>query len=271
MAWFGVTYGFKRTFAFLAILASTTIALAYVIDKPLYPKGVEPAGHTHAFDVYTHPFQKKQSELSTLWKSKTAEFWESNEFGGTWFLGAFVILGIGLRAYYVFDPVSKSEKLGEDQHYQNHFDEWLYADQPEGPTRDIIVPTWVLGGTSVAGLVVASVIGCYLYYPSPDELLPDLFNINTEVVLSAKNSEWEAAEKWIPFADDLSRRLEVGVYLREGSVDDFMSAKAKTYREKLDQVKELVDLRESEGIEELAMELSETYRRMSSAFRDEPQ
>ena len=87
-------------------------------------------------------------------------------------------------------------------------------------------------------------------------------------MLSAKNSEWEAAEKWIPYADDLSRRLEVGVYLREGSVDEFMSAKAKTYREKLDEVKQFVAERESAGIEKVAMELSDTYRRMSNAFKE---
>lgn len=270
VAWFAMTYGFKRMLTFLAILAATTIGLAYAIDKPLYPKGVEPAGHTHAFDVYTHPFQKNQTDLAKQWQSKTAEFWKTNEFGGTYIFGAFVILGIGFRIYDVVAPNSKPDENSQDEtHYQSSFDQWLYADlEPSDNKYDIVVPAWVLGGTSVAGLVAASVIGCYLYYPAPDELLPDLFNINTEVVLSAKNSEWEAAEKWIPYADDLSRRLEVGVYLREGSVDEFMSAKAKTYREKLDEVKQFVAERESAGIEKVAMELSDTYRRMSNAFKE---
>lgn len=273
LAWFGMTYGFKRMLAFIAILAATTIALAYAIDKPLYPKGVEPAGHTHAFDVYTHPFQSNESNLSTLWRSKTADFWESNEFGGTYFLGAFVVLGIGFRLFNVVTPAaskSKKGKQGAESEYENRIDNWLYADLPPSDNKyDVIVPAWVLGGVSVAGLVAASVIGCYLYYPAPEDLLPDLSNINTEVVLSAKNQQWETAEKWIPFADDLSRRLEVGVYLREGSVDDFLSAKAKSYREKLDEVKELVEERNSDGIDELAMSLSDTYRRMSAAFRGE--
>ena len=29
---------------------------AYAVDRPLIPPGVEPAGHTHAFDIYTNPF-----------------------------------------------------------------------------------------------------------------------------------------------------------------------------------------------------------------------
>ena len=269
LAWFSVTYGFKRMLTFIAILAATTVGLAYAIDKPLYPKGVEPAGHTHAFDVYTHPFHRGERNLSELWQIKTADFWASNEFGSTYFLAGFIVLGIGFRIFNVVAPVSSKSSEGEqDSQYESRIDKWLHADLPPSDNKyDVIVPGWVLGGTSVAGLVAASVIGCYLYYPAPDDLLPDLSNINTEVVLSAKNQQWETAEKWIPFADDLSRRLEVGVYLREGSVDDFLSAKAKTYREKLDEVKELVEERNTDGLEKTAMSLSDTYRRMSAAFR----
>jgi len=268
LAWFALTYGFKRMLTFIAILAATTIALAYAIDKPLYPKGVEPAGHTHAFDVYTHPFQPSEANLSALWQHKAAEFWGSNEFGGTYFLGAFIILGIGFRLFNVVAPASSKSNDGDTTQYKSRIDKWLYTGPPLSEKKyDIIVPAWVLGGTSVAGLIAASVIGCYLYYPAPEDLLPDLSNINTEVVLSAKNEQWETAEKWIPFADDLSRRLEVGVYLREGSVDDFLSAKAKTYRDKLDEIKERVEERNPEGIDKLAMSLADTYRRMSAAFK----
>ena len=119
----------------------------------------------------------------------------------------------------------------------------------------------------MGGLVAASIVGCYLYYPAPDDLMQDLYTINTECVLSARNKQWEAAEKWIPYADDLSRRLEVGVFLRNGSVGEFQTSKAKNYREKLDKLKEFVDQREPNGIEDQAMELSSSFQRLSKAFR----
>jgi uncharacterized protein len=34
------------------ILVAVVVGLAYGVDKPLYPHGVDPAGHTHAFDGY---------------------------------------------------------------------------------------------------------------------------------------------------------------------------------------------------------------------------
>ncbi|WP_075082530.1 permease [Mariniblastus fucicola] len=253
LVWFNVTYGWKRSLAFLTLLFVTTIALAYAIDKPLTPKGITPAGHSHAFDVYTHPFNKSQSDIGRIWRTQLSEFWRVNELGGTWILGGFLLAGIVIRCC----GTARVES-------------WLYSESP-APERkyDFDVPGWVLGGTTVSGLIAASVVGCYFYYPSPEQLLPDLSTINTECVLSAKNQQWEAAEKWIPYADDLSRRLEVGVFLRNGSVDEFKTAKAKTYRDKLDKLKELVEQREGENIEAYAMDLSKSYQRLSRAFKDE--
>ncbi len=253
VAWFVVTYGWKRTFAFLALLMLTTISLAYLIDKPLYPKGIEPAGHTHAFDVYTHPFHRGESELGKITRSKLEEFWKANEFGGTWLLGGILFLGVIVRC------------VGSTR-----IEKWLHSDSPKQDRKyDMDVPGWILGSTAVTGLIAASVAGCYLYYPAPDDLLQDLSTVNTECVLSAKNQEWEAAEKWIPYADDLSRRLEVGVFLRNGSVDEFKTAKAKTYRDKLDKLKQFVEERETNGLEDFAMEVSHSYQRLSKAFKEQ--
>lgn len=119
------------------------------------------------------------------------------------------------------------------------------------------------------GLVVASVAGAYLYYPAPNELLPEMFNVNTDCYLDSRNGKWEAAEKWIAYSDDLSRRLEVGVFLRNGSVDPFKTAKAKNYREKLDRVKQAVEERDLTEMVPLTDELLEAYRRMSTAFKEE--
>ena len=43
---------------------------------------------------------------------------------------------------------------------------------------DIVLPSWVIGMVACVGLVVASVVGTYLYYPAPDSLLKDLSPIN---------------------------------------------------------------------------------------------
>ena len=146
---------------------------------------------------------------------------------------------------------------------------WLLKETKSDSRLEVAVPGWILGLVSVCGLVITSVVGCYLYYPAPKELLNyQLSGINTEAVVSAKTKQWEAAEKWIPYADDLSRRLEVGVFLRNGSVDEFKTANAKIYREKLDKLKAMVDSRNETQIDDKAMEVSAAYRKLREAFLD---
>ncbi len=250
-AWFGKTYGIKRVVIFYAMLFVTTVGLAYAIDKPLYPKGVDPAGHSHAFDVYTHPFDPGQGDMTFIAKAKAFDFWRSNEFGGTFILAFLIVVGILFTI---------GERFID-------FEKWFNTKGENANTVDAILPGWFLGLMVVLGLIASSVLGCYLYYPPPEDLLSDMVIVNTDAVLCSKNKEWEAAEKWISFADDMSRRLEVGVFLRSGGVSEFKSTKAKIYRDKLDKLKEAVENRMEDRVEDLAMEVSSAYFGMSRAFK----
>ena len=251
LAWFGRTYGLKQVMLFFLLLSSTTVGLAYLIDKPLYPKGIDAAGHTHAFDVYTHPFNHASSlDLYAETRRLGTEFWHDNEFGGTFLL--VIMTAIGTVSW----TVSKFTDI----------ESWLTKASKSNSGLEIEIPGVVLGLVTVSSLIVASVVGCYLYYPSAQESFAGMKVSNTEAVLCSRNQKWEAADKWIRYADDQSRRLEVGVFLRKGSVGEFQSAKAKTYREKLDEVKAAVDQRDAKKAKTLSMELDNSYRQMRKAF-----
>ncbi|MCH2183415.1 MAG: hypothetical protein MK108_15560, partial [Mariniblastus sp.] len=252
LCWFGATYGIRRVIVFMLLLGTITIGLAYAVDKPLYPKGVEPAGHSHAFDVYTHPFFTGFDGHFELAQQKAYEFYLANEVGATFILFGMILAGFILK--YLA------------QKYD--FAAWFIREKPNQNRVDIYLPGWLLGLVTVAGLIAASVAGCYLYYPAPHNLLADLVIINSEAVISAKTKDWEAAEKWIAYSDDLSRRLEVGVFLRSGKIDEFQSTKAKIYRQRLDELKESVEARNADNVAERAMKVQDAYRRMSKAFKE---
>jgi len=224
-----------------------------LIDKPLYPKGVEPAGHTHAFDVYTNPFSGQRDGIFTLAQEKMADFWASNELGGTYLLG--LLVGLGLIFRFAFKRAS--------------LESWYQQADEKESKLNLEVPSWILGITVVTGLVFASVVGSYLYYPAPDDILPDLSSVNVEAVLCSRTQDWEAAEKWIAFCDNLSRRVEVGVYLRNGSVSEFKTGKARIYRDRLEDLKMAVQRRSDTNIAELGMDVQNAYRRMRDAFTEE--
>ena len=255
LIWFVVAFGFKRSMSFIALLITITIGLAYAIDKPLYPKGVHPSGHTHAFDVYTHPYDASQftnqAVSLSIATSSAADFWKENDFGGTLILAGLLACGLIFRlAERFFNLVG-----------------W-YADGSQAKRRfDRVVPGWVLGIVATIGLVVASIAGAYLYYPTPEQVMKDLYALNTECVISAKTKDWEAVRKWVPVCDDLSRRLEVGMYIREGEVSEFCSANAQIYREKLDEMRDSIDLQQPSETIELAKEVAAAYLRLSKSVK----
>ena len=252
LCWFGSAFGLRRVVVFFGLLFTMTLALAYVMDKPLYPKGVTPEGHTHAFDIYTHPFHSGQSGLWNEAQAKISEYKEQNGSHGIKFLGILALIGI------VFRLIETRWDLQT----------WFLSHEQSPSSWDIALPGWVIGIVACVGLVVSSIFGAYLYYPEPETLLNDLSAINAQCVIAAKTGDWEGVDKWVVYCDDLSRRLEVGVLLRTGTVSDFKRAKASAYRDKLDQLRDDIADGQTLGIDEQAMELSRMYLQMSAAFRE---
>ena len=243
--------GFRRILLFLAILIGVTLGLGYAISGPLYPKGIEPKGHSHAFDVYSNPFPAVQNDPWGIAQRKATDFWKRNEFGGTYLYAALLLVGI------VFRIVSSRFDL----------ETWYVTQDSETTKYDTLIPDWVLAMTMLLLLVGTSIASCYLYYPSPKEILADLDIINTECVLDSRNEKWEAAEKWIQICDDSSRRLEIGIYLRRGKVEEFHSTTAKLYRETLDELKHAVEDKDSGRAKEQSHALQKAYTRMIQAFK----
>lgn len=243
--------GVRRILLFLTLLVGTTLALAYTISEPLYPEGVEYAGHSHAFDVYSNPFNSAQSKPAEVAGRKAAEFWLENELGGTYLLVGLIFLGV------VFRSIRKMAGL----------EAWYQIANTNAGKYDKALPGWVLAATMMLLLVGISIGSCYIYYPGPKEVLAGMDNVNTECVLSSRNKKWEAAEHWIRVSDDFSRRLEIGVYLRHGPVDEFQSTTAQLYREKLDELKHSVDDQDSSRIVEQAIAVQDAYRRMKKIFK----
>ena len=253
LCWFARALGFGRVMVFVALLMSLTIGLAYAMDKPLYPKGVTAAGHTHAFDIYTHPYHSGRADLLGDAAEEVNEYVQKKGAYGLQFLGVLAFVGVVFRIIELrWDSSS-----------------WFQSREVASSDWDIALPPWVIGIVACVGLIALSVVGTFIYYPAPDSLLGDLSPLNGNCVLAAKTGDWEGVEKWVPFCDDLSRRLEVGVFLREGSVSEFKRAKAKAYREKLNELRDNIAAGQTTEINAQAMDLLQAYLQMSQAFREQ--
>jgi hypothetical protein len=46
----------EGTAVWMGLMLAVVNAFSYGIERPLYPTDIEPANHTHAFDIYCQPF-----------------------------------------------------------------------------------------------------------------------------------------------------------------------------------------------------------------------
>ena len=252
VAWMVRSYGWYRSVVWFALLLAVVLGLAYGLDKPLYPHGVEPAGHTHAFDVYCCPFAEGTANPAALtWqllKEKTA----AHEIVGLAGLAVFLVGGLVLRW---FDA-------------QGRFETWLERQPDEMGRYDIVLPEAVLAGAALVCLVAASIFGCYVYYPPPAEILAEMSMIHAEMLVAANTQDWDTALYWIPIFDDWTRKLQVSLFLRGGELSEYRRMKASILRDKLELLEHEVEDREVGEARRAAIGVSKAYRRMRDAYLD---
>jgi hypothetical protein len=254
IAWVARNYGPGRAAAWLAILLAIVIGLAYAIEGPLFPEETEPAGHTHAFDIYCRPFHPNETDLPRAVVAKLKEDLQPHESVGLIVLAALAATGLALK---VLDRRWRVE-------------DWLErAPEASGRTPgwlNVSVSAPALGAVALAGLVALSVVGCFAYYPAAKEVFAEMYILRGEV-LSAANSGGRAhAERFIPVWDDWARRLQVGVYLREWSVSPYRRMKAKVFRDRLEFLKHAVEEGDKAETREYVGLVEGAYSRMRRAF-----
>ena len=118
----------------------------------------------------------------------------------------------------------------------------------------------------LVALVAASIVGCYSYYPDPETVFEELTIVKTETLSAALTGNPSHCKYWIEIYDDWTRKLEVGVYIREFGLSDYHHWKAHLLREKLELLEHGIDNDSKEEIQDLVSNISLTHRRMRYAF-----
>lgn len=249
LAFLARTYGARRSLAWFVSFVGMVLLLAYSLDKPLYPTGVEPVGHTHAFDTYCSPFKHPTNYSRVLVDSLRQDTAPHD------------VVGIGLLAAAMFGAIVLAVRDPG-----RHTERWLEREPRRRPRFDRELPASVVGGVALVGLVVLSLMGCYLYYPPVHEVFEELKMANTELASSAISQDWDTAEHWIPICDDWSRKLEVGLVIRGGAVTPEQRSLGHLFREKLDELGHAVEDRDGGESKALALAVNQAYRNLRGAY-----
>ena len=222
LIWVAKNYGLKATLVWFSVLFAIVVCIAYAIDKPLIPPGVQPAGHTHAFDIYTNPFTAGQSIGwdsigSAIVKSQSPIVVQASLLG----LGLCVLVGATLR---LLIP-------SRIQAFMDHVPQ-LQKDDFQGVHLKVSERT--VGLTCLAGLVAFSVVGCFAYYYQPKEVLEDMRLARGDLLSAATSRDYATALNTIPQLEKLSRILEVGYAIRHYELRPYQRMQAQILRNKLE-------------------------------------
>jgi hypothetical protein len=134
---------------------------------------------------------------------------------------------------------------------------------------DVVVPPAVLGGLALLGLVLLSVAGCYAAYPSPADSLEAMTDARISTLSAALSLDHEETKYWAERYDDWTRRMEVGAWLRRGTLSDYHRWKTRLVREKLELLEHEVEEGDREVVLKLVSEITRSHRRMAEAYRTE--
>ena len=254
IVWMLQEYGVKRSAVWMSMLLVVVVSLAYAVNKPLFPKDIQPANHTHAFDIYGQPFSGEGSFASLTNQSieKLKRDIMPHEWYSTELLAMLIFAGAIVR---LMDRRGRLET-------------WI-AQVPQATERgrlDIVVPPFVLGGMALVGLVIFSVVGCYAYYPAAPDVFEEMQIAKSEALSAGLSSDVTHADYWIDVYQEWTRKLEVGTFLRTGGVTDYQHWKARLVREQLEMLKHAVEDGEKEESKKWVSKVYRSHSRMRTAF-----
>ena len=275
--WIARNFGAKSTAVWFGVLFVCVIGIAYAIDRPLIPPGVEPAGHTHAFDIYTNPLHSgdgfKVGMLGTILERSVglAEWIGGAALATVLFVGLIFRYGFSQASKRLLEPTDKPEEV-------------VFAEKG----LHAKVSSFTVGLTCLAGLVALSIVGCFAYYPDPRECLEEMKYARTDVLSGVTSKDFPRALRWIPVLDGWSRRLEVGYAIRNFQLRPYQQMQTHILRKKLENLehaiehasefKEAAEAGDTEAqehfaeemaeIEELRIGVNEVTPRLRRAFLD---
>ncbi len=262
LAWMVIYYGWKKAALWFAIMLTVVIAFSYGIERPLYPGDIEAADHTHAFDNYCQPFHQGTvppgGYAAEIWRRVKLET-QPHELAGAAVMAVLILLGLGLKLL--------------DRRWV--IEDWL--NRPVAPEEhaaslgwDLVVPGPILAVAGLIGILAASVVGCFAYYPDPAETVEELNLARVEALGAALSGDAEHALHWIPVCENWNRRLQVGAYLRQGTLSDYHRMKSRVFQSHLEDLEHMLENNDpADDIRKQVNATSRSFGRLAIAYKNE--
>jgi uncharacterized membrane protein YraQ (UPF0718 family) len=255
IVWLAILFGWKRISVWLCVVTAIAMGLAYASEQPLY-FAHEEASHTHAFDEWTSPFPS--GGATPNWQAvrdKLSQKIGPLEIPALSGLAFLILSGLLLNK---FDPRGRVEAF--------------LMRQP--PPSDLPISVWnravpgpVLGIVALAGLVVFSVIALYIYYPAPKEAFAEIVQVRAEAIAAVISGHKEEAIREIQQWDLLTRKLQVGVFIRTGKINPEVTQATEDLRERLEDLRDALLADNLTEARATVPKVEEAYRKCRAMYQ----
>jgi uncharacterized protein len=246
--WSWTAFGFKKTLVWIVMVFALVLIIGYAIDKPLYPKNVTPEGHTHAYDQFCRPFLGEETS-SELWGRTRRMIFDGTQAYEGFSLGLLALVVVAGGVLRKFDRRLATES-------------WL-ASGVTSPSifgiKDVVLPKWSVAALGFGFLILVSFYGCFIYYPAPSELYPEITATNAETCTRAMSGDFDGALHWIPTYEDQLRKLKISKILRRMKSSDEAQATLAMLEAELEALEHAMDDRDSSAGLRLASNVSRLY------------
>ena len=254
LAWIARNHGLYRTMVLLVVFAACVTGIAYSLERPLSVVSNVDHPHTHAFDIYSAPFERTAENVPDMFRRKLEETSLSYERIALSILGVMSIFGLSIRLFRKVDVEGWLSRSSSNRKSDSRQLDWY-------------LPGSVLGVLVIVGLVAASVLGCYVYYPPPSETLAAMKFIRAEAISAVASRDKLTATRNLERYDELTRRLQVGYYLRNGALSEFQRSKCRVLRGWLERCKDKTEAEEFESAKEMSHPIFMAHSRCREAFQ----
>jgi uncharacterized membrane protein YraQ (UPF0718 family) len=256
IAWLAVTYGPRRAAGWLALILAMTLGIAYAMERPLY-FATHVDAHTHAFDDWSNPWPEGMTPHAAAARDKLLQKVEILE------PLALATLGLLLPLGWLVRRVDRGGAV----------ESWITRPRPVPPGGPSIwnhdVPGPVLGAVALVGLVVLSVVGLFIYYPSVPECLDMMTRTRADAFVAVNTGRKEEAIRQLERLDLITRKMQVGAFLRTGAIDAAGGKAAEELRDQLEAIRDAFLANDPAAARRLLPDAEKAYRACRKAFQPE--
>lgn len=258
LAWTVSNYRLKPALTWLGCLLGVVLILGYAVDRPLRPAGVEPADHTHGFDVYCNPFPFGTPDAAAACIRIIRESAKLEDL---------IAAGMGLAFLLIGAARSRWDPNQKWMQSLMRVPPSVAADkQVVGWGRDIVLPKTVIAITCFVGLIAASAMACFLYYPPRQFIREEMSAIQADLTGECSQYQWEKIAYWIPIQEDWARKLEVSAYLRGEPLSRYQQMKLQVFLNKLELLEHAAEDKEKDEVDRWKRDVNMSFLRLKRSL-----